>query len=86
MYAHLLAALILIPSGYSSLVRGNEALHRGRIGPGRAAVLSLCGGVMILAAAGLLLGGAFLGVLALIALALAGWLRRPERWRTGRGG
>lgn len=82
MYTQILAAVLLIPLGLSTLMRGSDGLHRGAHGAGEAGTMAVSGAGMILAGVGLLLGLLATGVLALLALGAATvvWLR--QRWRS----
>ena len=79
--AHMMAALLLIPFGLRTLMRGNEGLNTGRFGAGEAGVMSISGAAMILAGIALLVGVIAAGMMALAALlaATAVGLRQQQR-------
>jgi hypothetical protein len=81
MYAQILAAVLLIPLGLSTLMRGSDDLNRGVHGAGEAGTMAISGAGMILAGLALLLGALVAGVLALMALGAATvvWLRQRRR-------
>jgi hypothetical protein len=81
MYAQILAAIVFIPLGLSTLMRGSDGLNAGRYGTGEAAALALAGAVMILSGLALLLGIAAAGAVAVGAMAVAAFvtLRRQTR-------
>src|SRR5581483_10344748 len=81
MYAQILAAVLLIPLGLSTLMRGSDGLNRGAFGAGEAGTMAISGAGMILAGLALLLGAIAAAVLALLALGAAStvWLRQRRR-------
>jgi hypothetical protein len=81
MYAQILAAVMLIPLGLSTLMKGSDGLNRGAYGAGEAGTMAISGAGMILAGLALLLGALVAAVLALIALGAATvvWLRQRHR-------
>jgi hypothetical protein len=81
MYAQILAAVLLIPLGLSTLMRGSDDLNRGLHGAGEGGAMALSGAGMILAGLALLLGALVAGVLALVALGTATvvWIRQRRR-------
>lgn len=81
MYANILAAVLLIPFGLNTLMRGSDGLNAGQHGAGEAAVMSISGAGMILTGVALLMGALVAGFLAMIALVAATvvWLRQRRR-------
>ncbi|MBI2760550.1 MAG: hypothetical protein HYX51_03885 [Chloroflexi bacterium] len=81
MYAQILAALMLIPFGLSTLMRGSDGLNAGTFGVGEAGVMSLTGAGLILSGVALLMGAAAAGGLALIGLCIITvlWVRQRLR-------
>jgi hypothetical protein len=81
VYAQILAGVLLIPFGLSTLMRGSDGLNRGTFGAGEAGTMAVSGAGMILSGIALFLGALAAGVLALIALAAATvvWLRQRQR-------
>lgn len=86
MLAHLLAGLLLIPFGLSTLMRGSDGLNAGKFGAGEAGTMAVSGAGMVLSGVALLLGLLAAGALALLALAAstAVWLRQRRRLLGGR--
>lgn len=81
MYAQILAAALLIPSGLSTLMRGSDGLNAGRFGVGEAGTLAVAGAGMVLSGLALLMGVAMAGAPALAALMAATvvWARQRHR-------
>lgn len=81
MYAQILAAIVLIPFGLNTLMRGSDGLNRGHHGSGEAGTMALSGAGMILSGVALLLGALVAGVLAELALLAATivWVRQRRR-------
>src|SRR6266508_4018366 len=81
MFAQVLAGLLLIPIGLSTLMRGSDGMNAGRHGAGEGGIMALSGAGMVLAGVALLLGVLVAGALAIIALvpATAVWIRQRRR-------
>jgi hypothetical protein len=81
MYAQILAAVLLIPLGLSTLMRGSDGLNAGKFGAGEAGTMAVAGAGMILSGIALLIGALVAGALALIALGAATvvWFRQRRR-------
>lgn len=81
MFLQIVAGLLLIPFGLSTLMRGSDGLNAGRFGAGEAGTMAIAGAGMVLAGVGLLIGLLVGGAFALIALgaATAVWLRQRRR-------
>ena len=81
MYTQILAGLMLIPFGLSTLMRGSDGLNAGKFGAGEAGTMAVSGAGMILSGVGLLLGIVAAGLPALGALAAGNvvWVRQRRR-------
>ena len=86
MYSHILVAVLLIPVGLGTMMRGSDGLNAGRFGAGEAGVMTVAGVGMVLSGLALLMGALVAGVLALLALAVgtAVWVRQRRRVLGGR--
>ncbi len=81
MAFELLAAVILIPFGLFTMMRGSEALNDGRLGPVEGGVAVLSGATMVLGGVALLLGLIVAGVIAVAAMGASTvvWVRQRRR-------
>ncbi len=81
MFLQILAGLVLIPLGLSTLMRGSDGLNAGRFGAGEGGTMAVSGAGMVLAGVALLLGVLVAGALAFIALTASTtvWLRQRRR-------